>query len=109
MIMIKIARSLIVSAALIAAAPLVLITQQARAGDIIPVGNGDGGGDTNGGGNCNVYEGDTCPPPGRTSAGPPPPVTGADSSGASIKGLSDQRFNQMITNRVLGTVLLGVN
>src|SRR6266478_3170171 len=40
---------------------------------------------------------------------PPPPVTGADSSGASINGLADQRFNQMITDRVLGTVLLGVN
>src|SRR5437879_1859840 len=39
----------------------------------------------------------------------PPPVTGADSSGQSITGLADQRFNQMITNRVLGTVLLGVN
>jgi hypothetical protein len=38
-----------------------------------------------------------------------PPVTGADSSGQSITGLADQRFNQMITNRVLGTVLLGVN
>src|SRR3982074_2641132 len=39
----------------------------------------------------------------------PCPVTGADSSGQSINGLADQRFNQMITNRVLGTVLLGVN
>jgi hypothetical protein len=36
-------------------------------------------------------------------------VTGADSSAASIGGLVDQRYNQMITNRVLGTVLLGVN
>ena len=36
-------------------------------------------------------------------------VTGADSSGASIGGLAGQRFNQMITNRVLGNVLLGVN
>jgi hypothetical protein len=35
--------------------------------------------------------------------------TGAGSSGASIGGLAQQRFNQMITNRVLGTVLLGVN
>src|ERR1700687_734226 len=40
---------------------------------------------------------------------PPPPITGADSSGQSITGLADQRFNQMITNHVLGTVLLGVN
>jgi hypothetical protein len=48
------------------------------------------------------------PPP------PPPPTpsptpTGADSSGASINGLANQRFNQIITNRVLGNVLLGVN
>jgi hypothetical protein len=39
----------------------------------------------------------------------PPPITGANSSGQSITGLADQRFNQMITNRVLGSVLLGVN
>jgi hypothetical protein len=55
--------------------------------------------------NCNPYEGETCPPP----PPPPPAVTGADSSGASIGGLANQRFNQMITNRVLGNVLLGVN
>lgn len=36
-------------------------------------------------------------------------VTGADSSRGSIGDLANQRFNQMITNRVLGTVLLGVN
>lgn len=35
--------------------------------------------------------------------------TGSDSSGNSIGALANQRFNQMITNRVLGTVLLGVN
>lgn len=40
---------------------------------------------------------------------PPSGPTGADSSGNSIGGLANQRFNQMITNRVLGTVLLGVN
>jgi hypothetical protein len=40
---------------------------------------------------------------------PPPPVTDSGSSGTSLKGVVDQRFNQMITNRVLGTVLLGVN
>ena len=39
----------------------------------------------------------------------PPRVTGANSSGQSITGLADQRFNQMITDRVLGSVLLGVN
>ena len=38
-----------------------------------------------------------------------PTVTGADSSAGSINGLAGQRFNQMITNRVLGNVLLGVN
>jgi hypothetical protein len=40
---------------------------------------------------------------------PSPTPTGADSSGGSIGDLANQRFNQMITNRVLGTVLLGVN
>jgi hypothetical protein len=39
----------------------------------------------------------------------PDPPTGADSSGGSINGLANQRFNQMITNEVLGSVLLGVN
>ena len=39
----------------------------------------------------------------------PPSVTDSGSSGGSIKGIVDQRFNQIITNRVLGTVLLGVN
>jgi hypothetical protein len=43
------------------------------------------------------------------STAPPPAPTGANSSGASINGLANQRFNQIITNRVLGTVLLGVN
>ncbi len=38
-----------------------------------------------------------------------PTPTGADSSGGSVNDLAKQRFNQMITNRVLGTVLLGVN
>lgn len=40
---------------------------------------------------------------------PSPTPTSADSGGHSIGGLAGQRFNQMITNRVLGTVLLGVN
>jgi len=39
----------------------------------------------------------------------PPAVTGVDSSTGSINDLGKQRFNQMITHRVLGTVLLGVN
>jgi hypothetical protein len=40
---------------------------------------------------------------------PTPTTTGADSSGNSVNDLAKQRFNQMITNRVLGTVLLGIN
>jgi len=43
------------------------------------------------------------------TATPTPTPTGADSSGGSVNGLADQRFNQMITNKVLGSVLLGVN
>ena len=39
----------------------------------------------------------------------PPPITDSGSSASSIKVVVDQRFNQIITNRVLGTVLLGVN
>ena len=40
---------------------------------------------------------------------PTPTPTGADNSAGSINDLARQRFNQMITNRVLGTVLLGIN
>jgi hypothetical protein len=48
--------------------------------------------------------------PSQTSPAPASPApTGADSSGASIGNLANQRFNQMITNQVLGSVLLGVN
>jgi hypothetical protein len=54
-------------------------------------------------GSCNT-EG-PCPPP----PPPPPPVTDSGSSATSINGLANQRFNQIITNRVLGNVLLGVN
>jgi hypothetical protein len=38
-----------------------------------------------------------------------PCPTGAGSSAGSIGSLANARFNQMITNQVLGTVLLGVN
>ena len=38
-----------------------------------------------------------------------PTTTGSDSSAVSINDLARQRYNQMITNRVLGTVLLGIN
>jgi hypothetical protein len=48
------------------------------------------------------------PTPTPTST-PSPTPTGAGSSGNSISGLANQRFNQMITNQVLGSVLLGVN
>src|SRR5437016_1185293 len=89
MIMIKIVRSFIVSVALIAAASLLFFAHPARADECD--------------GPCECEEGCNVDPP------PPPAVTGADSSGASIGGLANQRFNQMITNRVLGTVLLGVN
>src|SRR6202046_4248990 len=49
------------------------------------------------------------PPPPPPPPTPTPTPTGSDSSGASINGLANQRFNQIITNRVLGNVLLGVN
>jgi hypothetical protein len=39
---------------------------------------------------------------------PPCPTDGGSSAG-SITGLANAHFNQMITNQVLGTVLLGVN
>jgi len=48
-------------------------------------------------------------PPTNPTPIPSPSPTGADSSGNSINGLAGQRFNQMITNQVLGSVLLGVN
>ena len=46
------------------------------------------------------------------SSAPPinaPPVAAAGSNAGSINDLAGQRFNQMITNRVLGNVLLGIN
>ncbi|MBA2397956.1 MAG: hypothetical protein H0V72_04535 [Bradyrhizobium sp.] len=52
----------------------------------------------------------TTPSPTPISTSTPTPTpTGADSSAGSINDLAKQRFNQMITNRVLGTVLLGIN
>src|SRR5581483_12447112 len=38
-----------------------------------------------------------------------PCFSDSGTSSGSIKGVVDQRFNQIITNRVLGTVLLGIN
>jgi hypothetical protein len=49
------------------------------------------------------------PSPTSTRGTNAPPVTGPGSSAGSINDLAGQRFNQMITNRVLGNVLLGVN
>jgi hypothetical protein len=49
----------------------------------------------------------TAPPP--AAAALPPCPTGSDSSAGSINDIAKQRFNQMITNRVLATVLLGIN
>ena len=50
------------------------------------------------------------PAPSPTPSPTPIPVpTGSGSIASSINGLANQRFNQIITNRVLGTVLLGVN
>ncbi|HLZ02828.1 MAG TPA: hypothetical protein VKR55_11835 [Bradyrhizobium sp.] len=40
---------------------------------------------------------------------PAPTPTDGGTSANSINGLAGQRFNQMITNQVLGSVLLGVN
>src|ERR1700740_2402636 len=39
----------------------------------------------------------------------PPPVTDGGTSAGSINSVANQQFNQMITNQVLGSVLLGVN
>jgi hypothetical protein len=83
-------RRFVASAVLTAALSLVLVGVQARPAAAQP---------------CNS-DYPCSPPPDRL---PPPPPTGADSSGGSIGDLGKQRFNQMITNRVLGTVLLGVN
>ena len=50
------------------------------------------------------------PTPTPTPSPTPMPVpTGPGSIGGSLNGLADQRFNQIVTNRVLGNVLLGVN
>jgi hypothetical protein len=55
---------------------------------------------------------ENCPPiqpPPSVAPSPTPTPTGADNSGNSFGGVAGQRFNQMITNQVLGSVLLGVN
>lgn len=103
--MAKFARSLVLSAVLTAAISLVMIEIL-----VVPAAAQT----------CNVDT--TCPTPTPTptpspspfpsaspSPTPTPTPTGAGSSGGSIGDLANQRFNQMITNRVLGSVLLGVN
>ncbi len=107
--MIKIARRLFFFAVLVATTSLALIALQAHPAmaqsetfcdgpcpiDQPPPSNCDGP--------CPI---DQSPPP---SQSPVPTPTDGGSSGRSISGLADQRFNQMITNQVLGNVLLGVN
>src|SRR4051794_22495579 len=88
MTMIKLACSFIVSTALAAAISLVLLAMQAAPAAAQAI-------DPDCDRPCPVQR--------------PPPVTDGGTSGTSVNGLADQRFNQMITNRVLGTVLLGVN
>ncbi|MGJ4929948.1 hypothetical protein ACQR1I_28465 [Bradyrhizobium sp. HKCCYLS2038] len=61
---------------------------------------------------CNVETINAVPCPTPTPTPSPaasPTPNGADSSRGAVNRLADQRFNQMITNRVLGLVLLGVN
>jgi hypothetical protein len=96
----KFARSFILSAALTASATLMLVAAQTN-----PAAAQECGDD------C-----DHPPPPPRPSPPPPPPSpppptqpTDGGTSAGSINGLANQRFNQIVTNRVLGTVLLGVN
>jgi hypothetical protein len=109
-----ITRSLIVSAALTAVIWLVLIPVQLSPASAQTSNNCDGP--------CSTHIPTTpstsvpascdgpCPTPTPTPTPTPSPTpTGADSSGGSVGDLAKQRFNQMITNRVLGTVLLGVN
>src|SRR5467141_2989880 len=99
--MTKITRSLIGSAALTAAIWLVQMPLQPSPSSAAET-DGGCGSDCEGGG-----DGEGSSSGAQQQA--PPVVTGADSSGASIGDLAKQRFNQMITHRVLGTVLLGVN
>jgi hypothetical protein len=101
--MVKLARSLVASIALAAAIWLVLIPAQ-----LVPASAQT----------ANSFCDGVCPTPTPTptplpqaspSPTPSPTPTDSGSSGGSVNGLANQRFNQMITNRVLGTVLLGVN
>jgi hypothetical protein len=92
----RIAERLLLSAVLTAALSLVLVTAQPRS--------------------AMAQSASPSPSPSPTpsptpspSPSPTPTRTDGGSSANSINGLAGQRFNQMITNQVLGSVLLGVN
>jgi len=107
------ALNIIASIALVAGLSLLLTAAQTRPTKACEVNcDGDGGG----GPSWNPPPTTTTttttlpPPPAAAPVAPdPPPVTDGGTSGNSINGLANQRFNQMITNQVLGSVLLGVN
>ena len=98
--MIRAALNIVVSIALTAVATLVFVSSQTRTAAA----------------QCgfNCVSPSPSPSPSGTVDPPDPPTptptpTGASNSGSSINGLASQRFNQMVTNQVLGQVLLGVN
>ncbi|MBV9560780.1 MAG: hypothetical protein JOY90_10040 [Bradyrhizobium sp.] len=107
--MIKSLLSLAVSIALTAIVALALLSFQARSAAAEGSCNTLATNYNNCCSECGPSDPPPSDPPPPPEENPPPRVTGADSSGASIKGVADQRFNQMITNQVLGSVLLGVN
>jgi hypothetical protein len=105
MAMMKSAAGLIVSAALTAAVSLVLLQAQTMSASAesspTPFYSSTG--------TPTPTPTPTATPTPTPSPSPSPTPTGANSSASSINSLAQQRFNQMITNRVLGSVLLGVN
>jgi hypothetical protein len=98
LIMVKLARSLVASIVLVAAISIVLVWVQTVPASAQTPGQCDGP--------CPVI---TPTPSVSPSPTPSPTPTGSGSSGTSVNGLANQRFNQMITNQVLGNVLLGIN
>src|SRR5689334_3375137 len=136
--MIRIVRSFVLSAVLTLACSLLFTAVQTRPSLAQcsfddcpnPTGGGGGPGPTTGGGGGSVSQGGggpsttptgggttnnndcdgPCPTPPPPPPPPPPRLSGdGGTSGKSINGVADQRVNQMITNQVLGSVLLGVN
>jgi hypothetical protein len=103
MAMMKSATGWIVSAALTAAVSLVLLPAPAMSDELFPTPSYSSTGTPT------PTPTPTATPTPTPSPSPSPTPTGANSSASSINGLAQQRFNQMITNRVLGSVLLGVN